>query len=384
MHVQHPAPSDPPLLWDVFCQVIDNFGDIGVSWRLSADLASRGHSVRLWVDDPSALQWMAPGALDNAWPGIQVLHLGLCNDAATLATLAPAHVWIEGFGCEIAPAFIAAHAYFTGARCQNDAKFPVWINLEYLSAESYVERCHGLPSPLLHGPAQGWTKHFFYPGFSERTGGLLREADLFARQQAFAQESQRRLFLEKFGLSWPADRLVSLFCYEPVALPVLLSRLDELPGPTQVLVTAGRATTAAQKAAMHIGTLRQVRLNYLPALTQVEYDHLLWMCDLNCVRGEDSLVRAVWAGKPFLWQIYPQHDAAHLAKLDAFLDVLNAGASLRALHHAWNATGQSASVAPIPVIDLQDWSETVQTARQRLLQMDDLVTQLVDFVRKKR
>ncbi len=384
MRVQQPAPSDPPLLWDVFCQVIDNFGDIGVCWRLSADLASRGHSVRLWVDDPSALQWMVPGALDDAWPTIQVLHLSRCSDAPTLATLAPADVWVEGFGCEIAINFIAAYAFPTGPEGQNDTKFPVWINLEYLSAESYVERCHGLPSPILNGPAQGWTKHFFYPGFSERTGGLLREADLCTRHQAFFQGNQRRLWLEKFGFSWSAERLVSLFCYEPVALSALLSRLDELPGPTQVLVTAGRATAAAQKAATHIGTLRQVGLTYLPVLTQVEYDQLLWMCDLNCVRGEDSLVRAIWAGKPFLWQIYPQHDAAHIAKLDAFLDVLNASASLRAMHLAWNSTTDRQSAAPIPVLDLKDWSETVQTARQPLLQMDDLVTQLVDFVLKKR
>ena len=46
--------------WDIFCQVIDNFGDIGVCWRLAADLAARGHQVRLWVDDASALHWMAP------------------------------------------------------------------------------------------------------------------------------------------------------------------------------------------------------------------------------------------------------------------------------------------------------------------------------------
>ncbi|MEO7887531.1 MAG: elongation factor P maturation arginine rhamnosyltransferase EarP, partial [Polaromonas sp.] len=43
------------LQWDIFCKVIDNFGDIGVCWRLAADLASRGHKVRLWVDDASAL-----------------------------------------------------------------------------------------------------------------------------------------------------------------------------------------------------------------------------------------------------------------------------------------------------------------------------------------
>jgi uncharacterized repeat protein (TIGR03837 family) len=384
MQANRPLPPHQPLLWDVFCQVIDNFGDIGVCWRLSADLASRGHSVRLWVDDPTALQWMAPGALGGTWPGVQVLHWEQSINANVLATLAHADVWIEAFGCNIATEFIAARAHSTWARGKIDKKFPVWINLEYLSAENYVERSHGLPSPILHGPARGWTKHFFYPGFSERTGGLLRETDLFARQQRFEQRDPRRLWLEPYGISWSGERLVSLFCYEPFALPTLLTRLEALPGPTQILVTSGRATAAAQKAVDLIPPLRQVRLTYLPPLTQIEFDHLLWTCDLNCVRGEDSLVRAIWAGKPFLWQIYPQHDAAHVDKLGAFLDVLHASGSMRAMHQVWNGTNGSQSAATLPVIDLQDWAETVQMARVRLLQMDDLVTQLIDFVLKKR
>jgi uncharacterized repeat protein (TIGR03837 family) len=105
-----------------------------------------------------------------------------------------------------------------------------------------------------------------------------------------------------------------------------------------VLVTAGRAAAAARHATRLLPPLHQVSLTYLPTLTQVEYDQLLWACDLNGVRGEDSLVRAIWAGKPLLWQIYPQHDAAHIDKLNAFLDVLNASDSLRAIHHAWNGT----------------------------------------------
>ena len=34
-----------PLLWDIFCQVIDNHGDVGVCWRLARELAARGHTV---------------------------------------------------------------------------------------------------------------------------------------------------------------------------------------------------------------------------------------------------------------------------------------------------------------------------------------------------
>lgn len=385
---QH-ATDQPHWLWDVFCRVIDNFGDLGVCWRLSADLASRGHRVRLWVDDASALQWMAPGAQDGCWSGVQVLPWNLSHNTAYLASLTAADVWVEGFGCEIAPEFIARFIDSTGARGQFYRNFPVWINLEYLSAESFVERSHGLPSPVMSGPAKGWTKHFFYPGFTTRTGGLLREPGLLQRQQAFLHEapsgSQGTDWLAQLGIPVVADETrVSLFCYEPAALPALLAQLDALRSPAHLLVTAGRATAATQKALAHGPPLRQLRINYLPALTQQDFDQLLWGCDLNCVRGEDSVVRALWAGKPLIWQIYPQDDAAQFPKLDAFLDMLDASSGLRAFHRAWNADKPPDDIAALPAIDLVGWSQTVQRARERLLQMDDLATQLLRFVQKKR
>jgi uncharacterized repeat protein (TIGR03837 family) len=201
MHDSAPPPTPPLLLWDIFCRVIDNFGDIGVCWRLCADLAARGHTVRLWIDDGSALGWMAPKALQNQWPGVQVLDWARMQQPDALAELPPSDVWIEGFGCEIAPEFIAARAHCARAAGTFGTHSPVWINLEYLSAEPYVERCHGLPSLLMHGPAQGSTKHFFYPGFTAKTGGLLREPDLIHRLHAFQAPGQRRQWLANQGIS---------------------------------------------------------------------------------------------------------------------------------------------------------------------------------------
>jgi uncharacterized repeat protein (TIGR03837 family) len=379
--------SDLPLLCDVFCRVIDNFGDLGVCWRLCADLAARGHTLRLWVDDASALQWMAPGALDGTWPGIQVLDWERSRDTATLTNMRTADVWIEGFGCEIATEFIANYVDFTGASGQFSKNNPVWINLEYLSAEAFVERCHGLPSPIMGGPAKGWTKYFFYPGFTAQTGGLLREPNLMQRQQDFAQGTQRQDWMSRHGIDGSAgEQWVSLFCYEPAALPALLAELDASPKPTHLLVTSGRASAAVHAAVASLDRdvgLRRLRISHLPALTQADFDHLLWLCDLNCVRGEDSVVRAIWAGKPLVWQIYPQQDAAHIPKLNAFLDMLEAGPALRAFHHTWNAERAPTDSVALPEIDLPSWSQTVQQARARLLQMDDLGTQLLQFVQKK-
>lgn len=375
-----PTPSRPALQWDVFCRVIDNFGDIGVGWRLCRQLAERGHTVRLWVDDASALQWMAPGAVQGEHMGITVLTWERSQDTAFLATLPEAQVWVETFGCEVAPEFIAARAYSMRATGKINPKFPVWINLEYLSAEDFARRCHGLASPVMSGPARGATKFFYYPGFTPDSGSLLREDDLTTRQAAF----DRSAWLQRLGVPQPTGTVVSLFCYEPAPLPALLRQLQQGDSDCTLLVTPGRASAAMRQALDAEPALeRGLHIHFLPSLTQRDFDHLLWASDVNFVRGEDSLVRALWAGKPFVWHIYPQDDGVHHTKLDAFLDWMQAPDSLRALHTAWNGSDANA-VLP----DLQrhqaPWQQSIAAARQRLLQMPDLCTRLVDFVQEKR
>lgn len=364
-----------PTVWDLFCRVIDNHGDLGVCWRLARELAARGQQARLWVDDASALAWMAPQGLRGQVPGVQVRPWREPFDAAALAGLPPADVWIEAFGCELPPAFVA-HGVRAGTA-------PVWINLEYLSAEPYVERMHGLPSPVLQGPAAGWTKWFYYPGFTPRTGGLLREADLPARQAAF----DRAAWLAAQGVPWQGERLLSLFCYEPPALAALLAQLELGPQPARLLVTAGRATQAVRAVLEHQNSLQpahdkrgQLSISYLPYLDQRGYDELLWASDVNFVRGEDSMVRALWAGRPLVWQPYPQHDGAHHAKLAAWLDWLQAPASLRDFHRAWSG----APAEPLPPLDEPAWRACVRAARARLMQQADLASQLIGFAAEKR
>ena len=377
------------LQWDIFCKVIDNFGDIGVCWRLATDLVARGQRVRLWVDDSCALAWMAP----EASVGIEVLPWTDSLDACCLKTT-PSDVLVEAFGCDVAPEFIAACAYLYWATGQNDtqkAAKPLWINLEYLSAEPYVERNHSLTSLVSSGPAADWHKVFYYPGFTTHTGGLLREPDLLQRQATF----DRAAWLKQQGIDWQGETLVSLFCYEPTALAQLLDDLNRngIDGqPTRLLVAAGRATHAVKALKTTPNTnkvglqpnqneRKQLSISYLPLLSQTDFDHLLWASDMNFVRGEDSVVRAIWAGKPFVWQIYPQDDGAHDPKLEAFLDMLSAPANLRAFHRVWNGLANQA----LPALgNLQDWEQTAAINRTRLSRQQDLTTGLIEFALKKR
>ena len=362
-------PMHTGQLWDIFCTVIDNHGDLGVCWRLTRQLRDAGQRVRLWVDDASALSWMAPIAAQE--PGIEVKAWAQASDCATLAALPPADVWIEAFGCEIPEAFVA---HFVAHAVASRSQQPVWINLEYLSAEDWVPRMHGLPSPVMNGPAKGWIKKFFYPGFTPETGGLLREADLLERQQAFDRTAWRQRHAPQLQAG---GRLISLFCYEPATLPQLLQQL--VGTPDHLLVTPGRPLAAVQQALASMG--QPPSWSALPYTDQNGFDEMLWACDLNLVRGEDSLVRALWAGQPFVWHIYPQDDNAHHAKLEAFLDWLQAPESLLQFHRVWNGLEKG----KLPVLDQQVlavWSACAFSAREKLLSQDGLCSQLVDWVEK--
>ena len=377
------------LQWDIFCKVIDNLGDIGVSWRLAANLAARGQQVRLWVDDMRALAWMAP----SGCAGVAVMPWTEPIDVTCLQTK-PCDVLIEAFGCDAAPDFIAACARTHSSAGQIDAIKPLWINLEYLSAEPFVVRNHGLTNLVSSGPAAGWRKVFYYPGFTPGTGGLLREPGLTQRHAGF----DRAAWLRQQGIDWRGETLVSLFCYEPPALALLIHDLEQsgINGqPVRLLVAAGRATDAVNsilglKTPQNVSQFiyqpneylrNKLIISYLPLLPQTEFDHLLWACDINFVRGEDTLVRAIWAGKPFIWQIYPQDDGAHEPKLEAFLGMLAASPSLRAFHRAWN--GLTAQTLP-RLVDLHDWQLAAAQNRAHLAEQHDLTTGLIEYALENR
>jgi len=370
----NPAPSapNPPLLWDVFCRVIDHHGDLGVCWRLACHLAARGQRVRLWVDKPDDLQWMAPSgpALVSVhpWPA-PADHWPTCTGPTRTVstdrkhpTADMPHRVIEAFGCHLPDGVQAALARMPAP--------PVWINLEYLSAEPHVSRLHGLPSPVMSGPASGLQKWFFYPGFTAHTGGLLHPTAPGPTDPPSSAFS-----------SPPATALrVLLFCYEPASLPAWLDAWADGGARVDLSVCAGRASPAVAAWQCQRGTAGSgaLHIRYLPWVSQAAFDDLLAQHDLNLVRGEDSLVRAIWAGKPLVWQIYPQSDGVHHAKLAAFLHSMNAPPGVVQAHLAWNA---DTAQAP-PTWDAQTLrtaGEWVRATRQCLLAQPDLAQQLIDF-----
>lgn len=377
-----------PQSWDVFCSVVDNYGDIGVCWRLSRQLAMEfGLRVRLWVDDLEAFRRLCPEIEPNRaiqlCRGVEIRHW-----LEPFPDVEPSDVVIEGFACELPERYIQAMA----AHCAK----PCWVNLEYLSAETWVGECHGLASP---SPRLPLTKHFFFPGFAADTGGVLRERDLDARRQAFQRDERAQTaFWQELGLPEPhgEECRVSLFCYPGSRAEELFTCWREQKSPVTCLVPEGIAGEAiaaffGQDApgvgdALHRGSLE---LRVLPFLEQDRYDHLLWACNCNFVRGEDSFVRAQWALRPMVWQPYPQAEGTHLRKLEAFLSRYcqgmpgDAAEAVSAFWVSWSRGAGMAEVWPAFWMQQMGLARHVETWAAGLRSNGDLATKLVQFCANK-
>ena len=354
---------------DIYCQVIDNYGDAGVCWRLARSLTEHGLEATLWIDDLARLAVLRP-ELQADVPSQRLDGFTVCAWDERTALHQPADLVIEAFGCRMPEAQLTAMAAMRSP--------PVWINLEYLSAEAWVGEHHGLPSPHPHLPL---TRYFFFPGFDLRSGGLIRESHLLAERYAF-DATARHALLARLGIALePAERLLSIFCYPTAPLSELLQALHA--GSPVLCVFPGGLPEGC--AAWQTGA---VRLQALPFLAPDDYDRLLWSCDLNFVRGEDSAVRAQWAGQPFIWQLYEQAEGTHHVKQEAFLRRYIApfdddlAALLAAAWHRWNGETQTApdwpaliSALPRCRVHARDWAG-------QLGSQSDLASRLLGFARK--
>lgn len=400
------APSAATSAWTVFCAAVDNYGDIGVCWRLARQLRQEyGISVELWVDDWAALTHVLCDTSFSLKDSHTVLGVHFrhwrspwCHSPAIVERIAASAVIIEAFGCSLPPALITAMA--------NTATPALWLNLEYLSAEDWVRDCHALPSPQsltnASGSAVTLHKYFFFPGFVEGTGGLLRETDLLARHASLhsALPLTRSAYLAPFML--PDELLedthllvLSLFCYEGLPLLSLLAALAEADERSLCLVPAGRCLASVQTffeldeppVAGTVLQMAKLTLVVLPFSNQDEYDRLLSLCDFNIVRGEDSFVRAQFAARPMLWHLYPQQGGAHLPKMEAFLSLYSgqseAEAALNGLYRGWNQGEDCRDLwhhlrPQLPALQRQarNWQE-------KLAQRSDLAANLLQFYRER-
>ena len=264
---------------DIFCRVIDFWGDVAVSWRLAC-------------------------ALKKVQPQWDIIYY--CDDWqpwCTLTGMAKVPEDYQGIALKnyqqksYAQADIALEMLAGGLPGNYPAPKSMSVNVEYLTAEDWGADCHlkqSFPKP-----------HFFFlPGISQGTGGLVF-GDFFEKQ-VFVQDvkAQRLAWAKKMGLKLdPEKNWVSCYLYQISAQSLHKVQESIFLGP----------------ALPHI----KPDFGHFIPMTLARYDELLWLCDQHLVRGEDSLSRAVLTGKPFLWQAYPQENEDHEKKVQALINQIS-------------------------------------------------------------
>lgn len=303
---------------DIFCEIIDNYGDIGVVYRTAKELQKifPESKIRAFLNRLDEFKKINSQVIDlpsQNIDGIEYITFDYLRDNAN--KLLTAQVIIEAFGCQIPKEYMEI-AYDNSE---------LLINLEYLSAEDWIEDFHLQSSPLGRGKLK---KVFFMPGFTEKSGGVIADSNYLERIQRVLENKE---FYEKKYLSDIEDRenkiVGTLFSYEKNFTPLLedLKKLDK----DVVILAMGEKTQDSLRKILKNFSIEDFRnslkygkieIRFLNFLNQEEYEELINIVDFNFVRGEDSFIRAVLTGKPYMWHIYCQEEYAHMDKIEGFLD----------------------------------------------------------------
>jgi uncharacterized repeat protein (TIGR03837 family) len=386
------------MRWDIFCQIVDNYGDAGVCWRLARALSRLSSSsintvnsaeyddsrIRLFCDDLNVLNVIAHGdaVRHGATLGIEVLPWSAAESPAVLASVGG--VVIEAFACHLPTPYIEAMVQKVSEKTLS--KQSIWINLEYLTAEAWADDMHLMPSPQNNG----LNKYFYFPGFTPKTGGVLLGdwnevsssrigSDEITSSEIKSAPPSLSLVLESCR---PGSKKISVFNYKHAPLDVWLHSVNQAALAqgeiVDVFLCADQNVSVATKKEFALVN-STVKLIQLPFIPQEDYDYLLSACDINLVRGEDSFVRAQWAGKPFIWDIYPQSDLAHEVKLSAFLNRFFEDSSdeLRSMGVAAMKWGSASDWWP----QLNAWTKHSRAWRQKLMGLGHLEGKILDFVK---
>ncbi len=359
---------------NIFCDVIDNFGDAGVCLRLGRDLCNKKEKVNLFCNDLEAIKKIIKKEdLDN-----QNLKISLWPTKEDNIDLKD--TVIQAFSVRL-PDFIYSNIK------KNKA---LVINLEYLTAEPFADDCHKLPSF-----SDGIESFFFFPGFTNKTGGLVIE-DSFLKKVKNKNNLLKNQFEEKTNIK---DSYITLFSYENSNVNYIVKNLSKLAEEQNksltIIVFEGKPINNLNNKLnlnLRVGDtykLDNIFIKVSPMVDQDEYDSLLIKSFINLVRGEDSIVRAMLSGNPFLWNIYPQEENAHIDKINALFDRMNEFCSdkesveiLRQLTLSYN--GDSDFIHDFDFsLFIEKWKHLSEEWRDHLLSLGSLTDNLLAFIREK-
>lgn len=303
---------------DIFCEIIDNFGDIGVVYRIGKELKKQfpNCKFRVFMNRTQEFCTINKKATNIQYQIINNIEY-LTFDYINNSDIIPADIIIEAFGCTIPQKYMKKAIYDS----------TLLINLEYLSAEDWIEDFHLKSSPIGHGKLK---KIFFMPGFTEKTGGIIADSnylELVNRVNNNIDFYKKKYLFEKYGISNYNEKIIgTIFSYEKSFEPLLKS-LKKL-NKNSVLLIFGEQSIESFKNFFKKNSIQvlgnlikydKIEIRFLDFLNQNDYEELINTVDFNFVRGEDSFIRGILSGKPYLWHIYCQEEYVHMDKITSFL-----------------------------------------------------------------
>ena len=301
----------------ILCKVVDNFGDIGVVYRLAKQLKKINpkNTINLIVDNLESFNKICSavqcGLEMQEVEGLVVYDWNaadFCHNAFSRNDGEPMPVILECFQCG-RPDWMERILF--EEKLQRTVHI---IMIDYLTAEKYAEDFHCLKSLTRSAKVQ---KVNFMPGFTEKTGGLVIDADWQKVPE------------------WKENDPVLVFTYERDWTSFIqgwlsaASRWGDLPEPSyksKLLLAQGRGKESFLAAVRNVVESSQREciensfIEELPYLNQSEWDRVMKSCSALVIRGEESMSRACLSGIPFIWHAYPQSDEYQLVKVKALLE----------------------------------------------------------------
>ena len=302
---------------DIFCEIIDNFGDIGVVYRISKELKKIFQNVRIRIvlnrlEEFKAINKKVKDVDYQEIDGLICVTEKYVKE--NMESFGVSDVFIEAFGCNVPEEYVKA--------AKENSK--LWINLEYLSGEKWIEDFHLCESLI---DSKTLKKIFFMPGFSEKSGGVIIDSGFLERMK-FGKENRDEVFKKYFKDFDLKDKFIgTVFSYEK-NFENLLETLKNYEKET-VLLLMGEKTQKSFSEILkknltedygNIVKYGKITMIYSDFFSQEEYEEIISASDFNFTRGEDSFVRGIILGKPFMWHIYLQEEKAHMDKIKAFTE----------------------------------------------------------------
>ena len=297
----------------ILCKVVDNFGDIGVVYRLARALSDLRAELNLTlvVSNLESFHKMASQIDPNkdvqefkyknsTW---KILNWHLDNAECRMLNAECAFnfsIILECFQC-------GRPDWLENILFSQDFTQEVQIlNIDYLTAEDYAEEFHLLKSGTRKTNIR---KRFFMPGFTQKTGGLIINEEAHSRNEETEEE------FKMFFFAYEDDCSAIVKGISDFQSQMRSSKKDF---SVCIYLADGKSSAPFEEAWKSSGS--PFKIIKLPFMQQEEFDTFILTMNFLFIRGEDSLARACLSGLPFVWQAYKQDENYQLVKVNALLD----------------------------------------------------------------